>query len=343
MGRDPGGYMGVTKGIEGREAALVWGGLGFLGQHLVSRLLKDGVAVSILSRSRSLYPTPWWASKVRWFELHEGQDHRSTLLSAVSSASVIYDFAGSSGAVASNRDPLSSLELNCRKHLEFLRACEMAATRPHVVFASSWLVYGATNAAVNESHPVAPQSMYAAHKICIENYLQIFARQNKITYTICRISNPYGLDSSRPGAAYKVLNSFIQNALANLPITLFGNGGQLRDFIYISDLVDALVLCGYSLQARNELLNISSGVSHAIRDAVHMIRDLVGAAAVNFEPWPEEYKAVESGDYVADTSAARAKLGFTATYDLRSGLKETIQHYREKGSTFEACRVASAK
>lgn len=336
--------MKVTKGIRGRDDALVWGGLGFLGRHLVSRLVNDGVAVSILSRSRSLYPTPSWASKVRWFELHEGEDSQSTLLSAVSSASVIYDFAGSSGAVASNRDPLGSLELNCRKHLEFLRACEMAANQPHVVFASSWLVYGATNAvAVSESHPLAPQSMYAAHKICIENYLQIFARRNKITYTICRISNPYGPDSSRPGTAYKILNSFIQHALADLPITLFGDGGQLRDFIYISDLVDALVLCGYSLPARNDLFNIGSGVSHAIRDAVHMIRDLVGAPAVNFELWPEEYKTVESGDYVADISAARTKLGFTPAYDLRSGLEETIQQYREHGSTYEGCKVATAK
>jgi UDP-glucose 4-epimerase len=336
--------VNVTKAIRGREDALVWGGLGFLGRHLVSRLLSDGVAVSILSRSRSLYPTPSWASNVRWFELHDGEDHQTTLLEAVSSASVIYDFAGSSGAVASNRDPLGSLELNCRKHLEFLRVCEMAANRPHVVFASSWLVYGATNVvAVAESHALAPQSMYAAHKICIENYLQIFARRNKITYTICRISNPYGLDSSGPGATYKVLNSFIQNALADLPITLFGDGGQLRDFIYISDLIDALVLCGCSPQARNELLNISSGVSHTVRDAVFMIRDLVGAPTVNFVPWPEDYQTVESGDYVADISAAKTKLGFTPAYDLRSGLEETIRQYRKNGSAYEGCRVATAK
>jgi UDP-glucose 4-epimerase len=320
-----------TTGGGADRGVLVWGALGFLGQYLVERLLSRGFAVSVLCRPRRHYPSPDWASKVRWFELTEGAENRAILSSAVQSASVIYDLAGLSGAATSNDRPLESLEANCRSQLEFLTSCESAGHRPHVVFPSSWLVYGLTEGlAVNERQPVAPRSMYAAHKLCIENYLQIYAARNKITYTICRISNPYGFDPSRPGGSYKVLNSFIQNALAGTPIRLFGDGRQLRDYIYISDLVDALMLCGYSPQARNEVLNISSGTSHSLLDAVETIRDLLGAAQVVFEPWPDHYMQVESGDYVADISKAASRLGFAAADGLRPGLAKTISLYRSQ-------------
>lgn len=323
------------------ERALVWGGLGFLGQHLVVRLLSEGVSLSVLSRPRRLYPEVPWASKVQWFELEEGKSNQDIFLSALSSASVIYDFAGASGAVASNRDPLGSLQANCAAQLELLQICEKVANRPHIVFASSWLVYGKTLGAASEDHAVAPRSMYAAHKLCVENYLQIFAQRQKITYTICRISNPYGFDPSRLGNTYKILNAFIQRSLWNLPISLFGDGGQLRDFIYIRDLVDALILCGFLPQARNELFNISSGVSHTIRDAVGIVRDLVGAPAVHFNSWPEEYKMVESGDYIADIAKAKNKLGFAPLYDLRTGLEETIGQYRSHVAPCERLKVSA--
>lgn len=311
---------------------LIWGGLGFLGQHLTARLLSQGAAVSILCRSRRQYPEPPWASRVQWFELDEGADRQATLLLAASSASVVYDFAGSSGAVASNRNPLESLEANCRTQLEFLLACETAGHRPHVVYPSSWLVYGDMGSEpVNETHAVAPRSMYAVHKLSVEQYLQIFQRKNSITYTVCRISNPYGFDPSKPGTAYKVLNAFIQHALAGVPICLFGDGNQLRDFIYIDDLVDALLLCGNLPQARNEVFNISSGRSHSLRDAVEMIRKLVAGTSVTYKDWPEEYKAVESGSYTADIAKARTRLGFLPAYELEAGLQQTVLQYRRQG------------
>ncbi len=324
----------MTELINRDGSVLVWGALGFLGQHMVARLLRHGATVSVLCRPRHLYPIPPWGSRVQWFEQQKGGDDQATLMSAVSSASLIYNFAGSSGAVASNQKPLESLEANCRTQLAFLEACERAGHRPHVVFASSWLVYGVTGGApVSETHPVAPRSMYAAHKLCIEHYLQIFEQRNKITYTICRISNPYGFDPSGVGNTYKVLNSFIQQALAGAPICLFGDGRQLRDFIQISDLADALIRCGYSPQARNELFNVSSGKSYTLLEAAETIGELAGAPKVLFKPWPEEYRAVESGDYVADISKARTKLGLMPAYELRAGLEETIRQYRQHKAT----------
>ena len=311
-----------------RDKVLVWGGLGFLGQQAVTRLLDRGAEVAVLCRSRSLYPSPAWDALVDWYEL-DRPGAEATLLEAVSSASTIYNFAGSSGAVSSNREPLHSLDENCRTQLTFLAACQQAGHRPHVVFPSSWLVYapGKTNP-VGEEHLLGPLSMYAAHKLCIEHYLKIAAAQGHITYTICRISNPYGFDPAPTQRGYKILNAFIQLALANNPIEIFGDGRQLRDFIYIRDLTHALMLCGFASEARNQVFNISSGHSHSLFETVTSLIEMVGSASpVIFKPWPEEYRAVEPGHYVADISRARAVLGFHPEYNLQCGIEETLRHY----------------
>jgi UDP-glucose 4-epimerase len=314
---------------EDRSTVLVWGAMGFLGQHVVERLLARGSQVSVLCRAQTLYPPAWWARDVRWFEIERPEAEREILLTAVKSASVIYDFAGSSGAVASNRDPQQSLEENCRVHLDFLEACTQAGHRPHIVFPSSWLVYDRAieGRATTENHPLGPSSIYGVHKLAIEQYLQIYARRERITYTICRITNPYGFDPA-PRANYKVLNSFVQKALANTPITIFGDGQQFRDFLYIADLIDALETCGFKPEARNEIFNIASGRSYRLIDAVGLIQELVGGPQVVFEPWPREYWAAEPGDSQADVSKARLRLGTNPRYGLRAGLEETLAHYR---------------
>lgn len=301
-----------------------------MGQHLAARLVGLGAKVTILCRGRGRYPVPFWAGQVGWFELPDGKDEAPIIRAAVAQADVIFDFAGSSGAVASNREPLLSLEANCRSQLILLDACEHAARRPHIVFASSWLVYGATaRERIAETHPVAPQSMYAVHKLSIEHYLRIYARRGKITFSICRISNPYGFDPNPFFQGFKILNLFVRLALTGEPICLFGDGRQIRDFIYVADVVEALVQCGCSPGARDELFNISLGESHSLLEAATMLQELAGPVVIQFRPWPDEYSVVESGDYVADISKARNKLGFLPAFDLRAGLTDTLRLYRQ--------------
>src|SRR5690606_28224748 len=124
---------------------LVWGPLGFIGRHLIERLLKSGEKVRVLSRNRNKYDLPHWVNQVEWFELTG--DHlldRSVLQSAVQDVDVVYNLAGASGAAQSNKDPIHSLETNCRIQLEFIEAWKTHGKRPRVVFSSSRLIYGET-------------------------------------------------------------------------------------------------------------------------------------------------------------------------------------------------------
>lgn len=312
------------------RTTLVWGPLGFIGRHLIERLLKSGEKVRVLSRNRDKYDLPHWVNRVEWFELTG--DHlldRSVLQSAVQDVDIVYNLAGASGAAQSNKDPIHSLETNCRIQLEFIEACKTHGKRPRVVFSSSRLIYGETGLTqVSEEYPPAPLSIYAAHKLCVENYLSVFGKSGVIDYTICRISNAYGFDDSTRGQGYKIINLFIQRGLENQPITLFGDGSQLRDLIHIHDLVDALILCGTHPAAANEVFNIGFGQSYPMIEAARMIQSLTGGTEISFRPWPREYLLVESGDFVGDISKARTFLGFSPRFDLEAGLNQTVEDYR---------------
>ena len=298
---------------------LVWGAKGFIGRALVEHLTEAGASVRVLTRpggARSASLSPG----VEWVENDDANQDRA-FDRALDGITVVFNLAGSSGAVASNQHPLESLESNCRVQLEFLAACARTRRRPHIVFASSRLVYAAGNGfPITEDHPVAPLSMYAAHKLCVEHYHRIFALRDQVTFTICRISNPFGLDRSAPGKGYGFINALIQRALAGQRLTLFGGGRQLRDYLYIDDLARSLRLCGERVEARNEVLNVGFGSSLSILDAATRIQRALGGGAIDVQPWPKEYEAVESGDFVVDTTKLRRLLGWAPAYSFDAGL-----------------------
>ena len=238
---------------------LVWGAYGFMGRHLVSRLLQSGAKVSILTRERSRYaPAPWDApplgDSLARFEIGPA-DPQAVIRQAVQSADVVFNFAGANGAVQSNQDPRRSADESARIQVAFLQACKESGRRPHVVFSSSRLVYGrAQRLPVGEDHPVAPRSFYAANKLCCEGYHRAFAATGALTFTICRISNAFGPDTEVARKNHGVINAFVEKSLAGQPLLLFGDGSQLRDYIYIDDLLEALLLCAHHPAARNEIV-----------------------------------------------------------------------------------------
>jgi nucleoside-diphosphate-sugar epimerase len=170
--------------------------------------------------------------------------------------------------------------------------------------------------------------VYGAHKACIENYLRIYAERGAIRFVSARLSNPYGFDPNPKRAAYKVLNAFLLQALAGKPITLFGDGGQHRDFLHAGDAADLLVRCACNPAAVNQILNISAGFSHTLREAVEAVAELVPGTRLEFRPWPREYELVEPGGYRADVTKARRLLGDYAALGLKDGLHITLTAFQ---------------
>ena len=303
------------------RCALVWGATGFIGRHVLAALARRGWSMRALTRRGSAHAGAW-ANGVDWID-YDPHAPVDAFERAVAGAAVVFNLAGSSGAVASNRQPLESLDSNCRLQLQLLDACMRSGECPHIVFASSRLVYAtAGRDPVTEEHPLAPRSVYAAHKLCIEHYHAIYAHRGAITYTACRISNPYGLDAEVGGKGYGFINALIQLALAGQPLAVFGRGLQLRDYIYIDDLVRALLLCAEQPGARNDTFNIGLGHSLSIGEAAARIQDSFGGGPIEYHPWPLEYEQVESGDFVLNGTKARALLGFAPAYTFACGLDD---------------------
>jgi len=310
------------------KTTLVWGATGFIGKHLVGDLIASGMHVTVVTRTQNNAVSLEATSRLRVVTIPECPQMAEMLSECVAESQVIFNLAGVSGAVRSNSNPIESLDGNCRIQAMLFRACEIAGNCPHVVFSSSRLVYGNPGIIpVAETAPLFPQSIYAAHKVCIENYHRIAAHRNLMTYTICRISNPYGLNKSGNGEGYGFISDLIGSGLRKEPLQIFGDGAQLRDYVHISDLVRGLRLCAEKGNARNQTFNLGSGHGISIRDAALAIHAHTGAPIV-YKAWPDQYAAVESGDYVSDVSLAKSAIGFSPRYSFTEGLTELIQGAR---------------
>lgn len=326
--------------------ALVWGGSGFVGRSLSALLADRGTDVTVLTR-RPLNALEGAAQDRHIRFVSHGYERnnaaRRVLDAAVENADVIYNLAGSSGAVRSNEAPMEDLEANCAWQIELLEACRRTGRRSHIVFASSRLVYGrAQTLPVDETHPLAPESVYAANKLSAENYHQVYARPGTITYTICRISVAYGRDPRCGGKAHGFLNTMIENALAGLPLRVFGSGEQLRDYIHVRDLASALAACGESPAARNRIFNVGSGTGVRIADAAHTLASLTNVPVIQV-PWPESHLQVETGDFVNDISQLVSATGFSPLIDFQKGLTEEVQFAARDSARIPSAPIAATE
>ena len=305
------------------KPVMVWGATGFIGRHLVRSLVaRNNLVLAITRHPAELQPAH---PLVEWISIADDESSCEAFADALRQVETVFNLAGSSGAVASNHDPLSSLDNNCRVQARFLKACELARSQPHVIFASSRLVYGSPRRTpVSEENATAPVSCYAAHKLAIEHYHHIASLRSIVSYTICRISNPYGAEGPpRAGHWFGFIDTLIDRACRGLPMEIYGDGQQIRDYIYIDDLTDALCRCATARAARNQTFNIGRGHGISVWDAAQMICQHTGTPAVR-RPWHAEAELVESGDFVADISKAQRLLDFRPQFDFRETVRELI-------------------
>jgi len=312
------------------KKVLVTGGLGFIGLNVSQRLLELGAIVTVLD---NFMPTD--VSK----PLAEVLGHIKVAIAdirdeekverVVRDQEVIFNLAGKSGAADSNKTPLNDLDINCRGHLTVLEACRTFNPKVTIVFPSSRLVYGKPlYLPVDEKHPLAPESIYAAHKLAVENYHLIYGKLYGIKATVLRISNPYGPFQAGEGRAYGIANSFIQAAVSGKPITLFGDGSQRRDYLYIDDLVEVLLRAASMPESRGRIYNIGDGQGTSLLELAEMAVAAAGQGSIVRVPWPEEYRAIETGDYQSDISLARHELGWSPSAEIHEGIKRTIVSYQ---------------
>lgn len=300
----------------------VFGASGFLGGATVARLIQGGASVVALSRglaTSAIIPPE--------VDLVLGDMRRKADVErALQDVSAVFFLAGRSGAAESFRDPQEDLAVNANGLLNVLQCLVTAAHQAKIVFPGSRLQYGVPGSLpVDEEAPLRPNSPYALHKVVCEEYLRLYRERYGVNFAIARLTNPYGPATASGWNGYNAINGLILRALGGKPLEIYGDGAQLRDYIYIDDAVDALL----TLASGEDCLtvNVGSGLGISVADAAEEIVRITGSGSVCHVPWPADAKSVETGDFVADISRLRA-LGWSAKTTFRKGLSRTVSALR---------------
>lgn len=313
---------------------LVIGGLGFIGVNLTTRLAVLGARVSVLTPDRARHANDIPSFERNGVEIVEGDlRDMATISRRVVGCQVVINLSGQSGAVRSMDDPWTDLDVNVRGNLVLLEALRAQNPDAKVVFAGSRLQYGhVDHLPAAEDAPQAALCLHALHKQTVEHYLDLYRRLFGIRYSVARITNPYGPGQPAGRTAYGVINRMIHLAIADRPLTIYGDGTQLRDYIHVDDVATALVAMASSPAADGRAYNVGSGTGTKMVDLAEQVISIAGSGRIEHVPWPPLAQQIETGDFVADISRISNELDWRPTIALRQGLEQTVAFYRRTGS-----------
>ena len=302
---------------------LVLGGGGFIGSHLTQGLLAKGHGVAVFDRPNLILPPELQSDpRISWFEgdfLNQDE-----LAPAMVGVDVVFHLVSATLPKSSNDNPAYDVQSNVvgtLRLLELARVCRVS----RVVFASSGgTVYGVPQALpISESHPTEPMVSYGIAKLAIEKYLHMYQALHGIEYCVLRLANPFG-ERQRVSAAQGAVGVFLHKALREETISIWGDGGVTRDYIYIKDVVSAFI-SAMSWQGDARVFNIGSGEGLSLNDILSAIENLLG------RPVERRYEPARSFDVpvnVLDTTRAREHLGWEPSITFQDGLARTLAWMR---------------
>jgi UDP-glucose 4-epimerase len=243
---------------------------------------------------------------------------------------VIFNLAGQVSHIDSMRDPYTDLEINCRSQLSILEACRRHNPGVRVVFAGTRQVYGKPDfLPVTEQHLVRPTDVNGVNKAAGENYHLLYHHVFGIRACSLRLTNVYGPRQLVKHNRQGFIGWFIRTVVEDGEIQIYGDGSQLRDFVYVDDAADAFLRAGASDTCCGEAFNVGGQAPVSHRDLVALLIEVAGSGRVRFVEWPSEKKAIDIGSFYADSSRFKAASGWEPAVPLRDGLERTIAFYRE--------------
>ena len=310
------------------RGALVTGGAGFIGSHLVDRLVADGFAVTVLDNLSTGLPERVPAEAT----LVEGDVADRKLVDSVFAEApfdVVFHVAGQASIRLSFAEPEIDLATNVVGTVNVLRGCIDAGVR-RLVNASSMTIYGNPDRVPTpEDAPCVPVSYYGVTKLAAERYAHITADRSdvELDVTSLRMFNVFGPRQSISNPYQGVLAIFIGNVLRGEPITIHGDGEQTRDFVYVDDVVEAWLRVLDEPSTHGRALNVGSGRETSVNELADAV---LGAFGESRGTWEIRHETTQLGDQrraAADTSALNA-LGWWGTTSLETGMVETVEWAR---------------
>jgi UDP-glucose 4-epimerase len=318
--------MKVREVMYDYSRVLVTGGTGFIGSHLVDRLLKEGVEVIVLDNlqgGRLENISQHLRKKKLCFVQGDIRNYRLVRNLAKGVDAILHQAARVS-VPESIADPVLTDDVNVNGTLNLLKASVESDVK-RFVYASSCAVYGdAEVVPINEDCVPRPTSPYGFSKLEAENYVRVFHEVFRLETVCLRYFNVYGLrqiNSSYSG----VITQFVNQLAKNLPLVIFGDGGQSRDFVHVQDVVEANMLALKVKGVEGETFNIATGIGTTINQLANMLLEITNKSCMKVV-----YSKPRKGDVkhsVGDISKAKEKLHYSVKFSLKEGLKEIVENY----------------
>jgi UDP-glucose 4-epimerase len=312
---------------------LITGGAGMIGSTIARLLVEQGAEVTVVD---AMLPT-YGGNR---FNLNGIMDkivfvkgdirNLDRVKRWVDGADYVFSLAAQVSYVDSNHDPLLDLDINCRGHINLLLALSQINRRAKVVFTSSRFVYGSIEYnPVDEGHDFNCLSIYGIHKLAGEKYYRFYHDAHGLDTVSVRITNPYGPRQQVKHSKYGIVNWFIRLALEGKPLTVFGEGRQKRDYIFVEDVAEGIMSVALSPGTAGQVYNLGTGVGTPFIDMVHLVAESIPGTEVQYLSWPQDRYFVETGDFIADISKITAATDWAPRTSLQEGIGRTIDYYQQ--------------
>jgi len=298
---------------------LVTGGFGFIGSALASKL--KGTVTIVTRSKRHAHRIALSDYKILYKPVG------ALTKKDINGIDIIYHCASTVDNFTVLNTPYQDVDINIKETIHLLELCKDMKKKPKILYLSTFFVYGnqysINKKPLNEKSKTNPLSLYSATKLCTESILALYSRLYDIPHTICRLTNIYGpqdLATHKKG----VINYFIQKALYGQKIQLYDGGNFIRDYLFIDDLIDALMLL--EKRGKNETYLVGSGTSILLSDMIAHIHTITKSTSeIISVPTPTFHKVVGVGDFKADIGKLQS-LGWKPKINHIKGIKAIVTH-----------------
>ncbi len=329
--------MSDRNAFRGRRV-IVTGGLGFIGSNLAIRLVELGASVSIVDSSEpgcgaNAYNVAPARGRVRIVPLNIAE--ADDFASEIRDCDLIFNLAGEISHTESMRRPERDLALNAVANLHFLDTCRRVRPGVRIVFASTRQVYGRpTRLPVDELHPLETIDFNGIHKLAAERYHLLLSRLGEVDAVILRLTNVYGPRMALRLSCQGFMGVYIRAALMGEPLLVYGDGRQLRDPVFVDDVVEAFLAAGAAPKLPSRIYNVGGAEPLTLTEIADCFARAGGHSAARCIPFPEGRKAIDIGSYFTDGTRIRQELGWQANTPIAEGAHRTLEYYRRTLSQY---------
>lgn len=312
------------------KSCLVTGGAGFIGSNLAIRLVERGAKVTVLdSMVEGLGGNRFNLEPIKGdIEFHEGDQKDQGLVERlVEGKDYIFNLAGNVSHSDSMKLPRFDLDANVTAQLSLLEACKSSNPEAVVVYSSTRQLYGVPKyLPVDESHPITPVDINGIHKFAGDQYHFLYAKVYGLKTIVLRLTNTFGPRQLIRHARQGVVGWFMNRAITGEKIQLYGNGKQIRDFNYVDDAAEALMLVAQNKACYGEVFNLSGERADLEAVATTLAR-IAGRGGIERVSFPPDAKKIDIGDFYGTSAKLHAVTGWAPKVSLEDGLEHMYRYY----------------